>query len=204
MKHGAEPRVLLLTDPRYDDEHVIDVAEVCADALGDAFGLVVRDLDRRAAMAAELVYFAHESWLFVKGAPDVAKAAGAHGVHLGSPPWDLSKRHLFAGGKWMGSLHDDADADRAAGARLDFALVSPIFASPRKGPPRGAQALASSAGRAPRTRHFALGGVGVAEAPACAKAGAAGVAVIRALFDAPDPAEVARALAAPFTARRTV
>jgi thiamine-phosphate pyrophosphorylase len=50
---------------------------------------------------------------------------------------------------------------------------------------------------------YALGGVDAGRAADCAAAGADGVAVIRCLFDAARPDEVAAALAAPFRAARS-
>jgi thiamine-phosphate pyrophosphorylase len=47
-------------------------------------------------------------------------------------------------------------------------------------------------------RLYALGGITADRAGGCAKAGADGVAVIRALLDAADPARAARALYDPW------
>ena len=62
-------------------------------------------------------------------------------------------------------------------------------------PPRGVTALARARALAgPYTKVLALGGIDASSAPLCREAGAGGVAVIRALLLAPDPARVAVAL----------
>jgi thiamine-phosphate pyrophosphorylase len=72
-------------------------------------------------------------------------------------------------------------------------LVSPIFDTPGK-VPRGVEALRTARAMRPDVSLFALGGINAANAMTCYRAGATGVAVMRALLDAADPAAVARAL----------
>ncbi len=66
-------------------------------------------------------------------------------------------------------------------------MVSPIFATPNKGAPRGLDAIREARAIAPELFLYALGGVDESNARACIDAGANGVAVVRALFSAPDP-----------------
>jgi len=74
-------------------------------------------------------------------------------------------------------------------------LVSPIYLVPGKGAPRGVGAIAAA--RRTKKRVYALGGITPYNVQMCAAAH--GVAVIRALLAADDPAKVALELAKPFT-----
>jgi thiamine-phosphate pyrophosphorylase len=95
------------------------------------------------------------------------------------------------------SLAEVEAARRAPSANVAFAVFGPIWDTPSKrayGPPAGIEGLrqAVSVG----LPLVALGGVTPALSPACLAAGAVGVACIRAISGAPDPAAVVRALLA--------
>jgi thiamine monophosphate synthase len=115
-------------------------------------------------------------------------------VQLGhrSPPAEKI-RAFFPG--WLGVSCHSADELAAAGrARADYAVLSPFFGVPSKGAPLGPQAFARLAGRTSLPL-VALGGIESANAEDARDVGAAGVAVIRALRDAGEPASEARRLA---------
>ena len=134
--------------------------------------------------------------LLVNDRADVALAAGADGVHVGTD--DLSPAALrrvvparFIIGASVGAEEEVA---RAAGA--DYVGIGPVYASGSKpdagvaiGPARFAELAALCALPA-----VAIGGITAENIGALADAGASGVAVISALFSAPDPAAAARAL----------
>jgi len=195
------PRVLLITDASFPDETVLAVLEAAGRALpAGEFAVQLRDKARsrggRAAWARILrdATAALEVPLVVNRDARLAREVGADGVHYGR---EASPTEIAAGeGLWRSAAaHDDRDVEDALAAGLDAVLVSPVFTTPGKGPARGVGPLARAAGIARgRLAVFALGGVSVAGARACFEAGADGVAVIRALLAAPDPADVARAL----------
>lgn len=109
-------------------------------------------------------------------------AAVAHALHLGSDADVAAWRARFAGRLGV-SAHSRADALAARAAGADLAFLSPIFA-PRHGRPAlGPDGL---------TGLFALGGVRPEHLAACRAAGAAGVAVLGGIWDAPDPVEAWR------------
>src|SRR5262245_13654713 len=127
--------------------------------------------------------------LLVNDRIDIAVAAGADGVHLGggSVPVEVARALLPTGALVGVSTHAAAEA---ADTTADFAVFGPVYATPSKaayGPPQGeARFLAAAA-----TAHvplLAIGGVTAAHVPALRAAGAAGVAVIRAILAAEDPA----------------
>lgn len=133
--------------------------------------------------------------LLVNDRLDLALLLGADGVHLGRRSVALADARALLGDAVFVSVacHDLADVDRAAAAGADAVVLSPIFASPAKGPPLGPGALRAARARLdqiPRPAALlALGGVDAGTAPACLAAGADGVAAIRA-----DPAAVLAAL----------
>jgi len=126
---------------------------------------------------------------------DVALAAGAHGVQLGSraiAPADA--RSLLGRGALIGaSVHSGREAAAVADG-VDFVLAGTIYASlshPGRagaGPGRIREVVAAGA------RCIAIGGIREDRIPQVASAGAWGIAVIRAVWDAPEPARAATEL----------
>lgn len=118
---------------------------------------------------------------------DIALAAGADGVHLGRRSVSVADARRVLGPSALVSVsaHAVADALAAARAGADMVLLSPIFASPGKGPPLGLGALAEARRAldglsAPRPVLVSLGGVDASVVSSCLEAGAEGVAAIRA------------------------
>ncbi len=136
---------------------------------------------------------AHDVCLIVGGRADVALAVGADGVQLGfrSPPAERV-RPWFDG--WLGvSCHDAQELERAARAGADYVTLSPVFAVPDKGTPLGVEGFERLRASVDLPV-VALGGIDGSNAAEVRARGASGVAVIRALRGAADPAETARAL----------
>ena len=120
---------------------------------------------------------------------DVALATGAAGCHLGQDDFPLdAARAVAPPGFWLGGSAGDPDeARRAAGA--DYLGIGPIAATASKadaGAAIGVAGFRRVHGAAPERPAVAIGGVTAALAPALLAAGAAGLAVIRAVLDAPD------------------
>ena len=213
------PSIVLVTDPRLSLEDILDVVRRAAAALPPGALLVqLRDkaADETALAASARVVRAVTSETAASFVVNVgttrgfelARAVGADGVHV---PLRLAAeaREQVPGSGWVSvPAHTDEDVALAVTAGVTGLLVSPIWDTPGKGPPRGvaalraARAIVTSSRSA--TRLNALGGVDESRAAACATAGADGVAVIRALLDARDPGAVARQLDAPFQPSREV
>ena len=132
---------------------------------------------------------------------DVALAARADGVHLGLRSLPLSHaRRLLPDGALVGcSAHGAGEAEAwgaEAGAAPDFLFTGPVF--PTRSHP-GAEAagpglIAAVRAVRPRTPQLGIGGVTPARAGAVRAAGAHGVAAIRAVWEAGDPARAVAAL----------
>jgi len=179
--------VMLVTDPRYGDARILEVARACAEI--DGFAIQLRD--RTARSDESLLSLARElraivSMLIINRRVELARRVKADGVH---------GEDLPAAFEWRSSpAHDATQLQNARNAGANAALVSPIFSSPGKDMPRGVAAIREARAAAPDMTLVALGGIDATNARLCREAGADAVAVIRAVFEARDPAAVARAL----------
>ncbi len=138
--------------------------------------------------------------VYVNDRADVALAARAHGVHLGPddvPPDEI--RTLAPSPFRIGiSVGSPTEADAALQADVDYWSIGPIFATatkPDAGPPIGASGFRKLAARAPGDLPvIAIGGIAATNLSEVLEAGAAGVAVSRAVFSAGDIERATRVL----------
>lgn len=154
-------------------------------------GLAAKDLLAR-CRALRSVCARFGATLLVNDRADVALAAGADGVHLparGLSVADARKLGLALVGV---SAHAPEEVARAAREGADFAVFAPVYDAPGKSA-RGLDALREACGAGP-IPVLALGGIDAANAAPCLAAGAAGVACIRAVLGAADPAASAARL----------
>jgi thiamine-phosphate pyrophosphorylase len=132
---------------------------------------------------------------------ELALAIGADGIHLGRDDGDPAEARRRLPGAILGvSCYDDAErAVAAEQAGADYVGIGSVFASATK--PQAARAglatLAQARGRV-RIPIAAIGGITAANAAEAIAAGADMLAVISALFEAPDVTAAARALSRPF------
>jgi thiamine-phosphate pyrophosphorylase len=118
--------------------------------------------------------------------------AGYHYNDRNLPPH--SNRLVHAVGY---SAHAPDDAVSAFTHNVDFCTLSPIFATPSKVgilDPIGVRAIREARKQLPDKTIVALGGVNETNAEQCVRAGASGIAVIRAIMAAEDPETAARRL----------
>ena len=196
----AVPSLVLVTDRNATEGRDLgDVVAAALDAGLPAVQLRDRDLPGRPLLALaerlRLLTARAGALLLVNDRVDVAVAAGADGVHLGgaSMPVDVARRLLPPGALVGVSTHA---VPEVAAATADFAFFGPVHATPSKaafGPPQGVARLREAVAVA-RIPVLAIGGITRPHIPDLRAAGAAGVAVIRAILSADDPGSATRAL----------
>jgi len=141
--------------------------------------------------------------LLVNDRVDVALAAGADGVHLGRDDMEpAAARRLLGPAAIIGlTVKNGADAEAAIAAPVDYACIGGVFATLSKqnpDAPLGLDGFAALRARIAAARPGlpvgAIAGIDAARAGAAVLRGASGVAVISAIFRAPDVAAATRAL----------
>jgi len=154
-------------------------------------GATSRDTHAAAERIAPLARAAGALFL-VNDRPDIARAVGADGVHLGQGDLSIAAARRVLGAAAVGiSTHDLDEARAAEDAGADYIGVGPIYATGSKTsalPPRGLE-LIRAVRAAVRCPIVAIGGITPATAPAVRAAGADAVAMIAALVRAGDPGE---------------
>jgi thiamine-phosphate pyrophosphorylase len=135
--------------------------------------------------------------LIINDRADIALALGADGVHLGQddmPP--KAARALLGEDAFIGfSTHSVEQAIAAARLPVDYIAIGPVFATTSKknpDPQVGLEGLRRVREAVPFLPLVAIGGVTRENAPSVFSAGADSVAVISALLDRENPAEITR------------
>ncbi len=129
---------------------------------------------------------------------DLALAAGADILHVGQGDLPVTAvRRLVGRRLWLGkSTHSVEQMVSTAREAVDYLSVGPVFRTPTKPtyPPVGLD-LVREASRRLRKPFVAIGGIDAGTLDSVLEAGARRVAVVRAIFDAPDVEVAARAWA---------
>jgi thiamine-phosphate pyrophosphorylase len=128
--------------------------------------------------------------LLVNGRVDVAMAAGADGAQLPARGLPVqAARRLLGAARVIGSSVHSTDEARAVAGGADFLLAGTLFASashPGR-PAAGVAWLRELAALGPPV--VGIGGIDAGRVAEVLEAGAVGVAVLGAVWSAPDPAE---------------
>lgn len=180
-------------------EDWLERAEAAAPVV-DVVILRVKDRPARVQweMARALVAAVSPRPVLVADRLDVAQGAGAAGVHLpeGGLPPEVARR-LWPHGIVSQAVHGVEGVDRLAG--VDWIIFGHLFPTRSHSgePPRGLDA-ARAVKAAASVPVVGIGGVTAENAGRVRAAGLDGIAVVDALWEAPDPPEAARALRAAF------
>jgi len=181
-----------------------DLAEVAAGAIrGGADVIQLRDKAASARVLIEeatrllpLTRAARIS-LIINDRPDVARAVGADGVHLGQEDLSIhAARDIVGPDRLIGrSTHSLDQALAAQGEGVDYIGLGPIFPTPTK-PGYGSvgTALIGVVRTAVRVPIVCIGGIEESVLDEVLRAGARCVAVVRAVCGVRDPEAAARRL----------
>ena len=203
----ALPRLHVVTDDRVLGADAFSrTARQVMEAGGDRVALHVRgpgSAGRRVhdrAAALRTVAAETGALLVVNDRVDVALALGLEAVHLGERSLPVeAARALLPSGTVVGvSVHDPEGAccaDPGTGPEADYLAVGTIFATPSH-PGRGGAGpeRLREVGAVTDRPLLAIGGITPARVVEATEAGAYGVAVLRSVWDAPDPAAAVHAL----------
>jgi thiamine-phosphate pyrophosphorylase len=210
MSPSIRPRIILVTDPTFGDDFIVRQIILAGNAV-PAGWLSVQLRDKRRARVSlrlfasrlRIVTRAVGASLVVNGDALVARDVGADGAHLGRGATTVSAaRQTLGDGAWVSvAAHSDDAVRSAVDSGADAVLVSPVFRTrpPTFGDPekagRGVGAIRSARAIVGRGAGiYALGGVTRDNAGACVRAGADGVAVMRAVLGSAEPARMMRSI----------
>jgi thiamine-phosphate pyrophosphorylase len=158
--------------------------------------LRLKDLDPRDMLVAARALVSLPVPVIVNGRADVALAAGAAGAHVGvgDVPAHALRRVVPPGFIIGASVGTDDEAASAAGA--DYVGIGPVFPTSTRTDGAVTLGLTEFTRLAQRAGlpAVAIGGIDASNYREALGAGACGVAVIRAIFAAPDPERAAREL----------
>jgi thiamine-phosphate pyrophosphorylase len=183
--HGEDPRHLLAAALRGG----VDIVQLREKELEDE-ALIAAARPFRAACEE------HGALFVLNDRPDLVEACGADGVHVGRSDTPVAQARSLVGpdrllGLSVSTLEELADVGGA-----DYAGVT-AFATPTKEDAvAGGRELLRAARATLTVQWFAIGGIDLSNVAEVARAGAPGVAVVRAIRDAGDPEAAARTLRA--------
>lgn len=193
-------RLVAITDDAEDQRSTL-VDRVVAAVRGGATSVQVR---LKRATPREVVEIAREIRskvsvpVIVNDRADIALAAGAAGVHVGEADLPVSAIRRFAPAGFIIGASLGGNAELANAKDADYVGIGPLFTTDSKDDAGkaigidGFRKLAELSG----LPAVAVGGVSVDRAAQVMAAGAAGIAVVNAIFKADDPERAARAIAA--------
>lgn len=205
----AEARLYLCTDARRERGDLAEFIDAALDGGVDIVQLrdespegapleARQELDALEVLAEACVR--HDALLAVNDRADIAFAAQADILHLGQDdlPVPVARRLLGDEVVIGRSTHDVVQADAAATEEgVDYFCTGPVWTTPTK-PGRPAAGLELVRHAAEHRGHgrpwFAIGGIGLDNVAEVAAAGAERIVVVRAITEAEDPREAARAL----------
>ena len=193
-------RLMLVTDRRLCEE---DPASVIERALqGGPAAIQLRENDLPSGellkLAGRLRRITREAAapLIVNHRPDIAIAVGADGVHLGWRSLAVRDVRKLAGNRLIVgvSCHDAESLRRAEADGADYAVLGPVYPTPSKAglvEPLGPAGLRKCVEQT-ELPVIAIGGITPGNAGEAFACGATGVAAIRSLLTASDPATAVR------------
>ena len=186
------PIIYPITSGKANPHEILRLVRAAVDA--DVPLVQIREKSLHARVLYELVARAAEitrgskTRLLVNDRSDIARAAGADGVHLTTQSLPVEVvRSIFGVDFLIGvSTHslDEARGARAGGA--DFVVFGPVFETESKrafGEPQGLSKLAEVTRALGEFPVVAIGGITLGNVDECLEAGARGIAAIRLLND---------------------
>jgi len=192
-------RLVAITDDA-EDRRATLADRVAAAVRGGATSVQVR---LKSATAREVVEITRAIMskvsvpVIVNDRADIALAAGAAGVHVGEADLPVAAIRRFVPADFIVGASLGSDAEVANAKDADYVGIGPVYGSDSKSDAGSAIGVAGFKRLAALVAHpaLAVGGITADRALQITVAGAAGVAVINAIFKADDPETATRAIA---------
>jgi thiamine-phosphate pyrophosphorylase len=169
----------------------VEVVQLRDKSLGDR-GLVAAAREFRAAASAAGALFV------LNDRPDLVAECGADGVHVGQDDGTVAAARAAVGPDRIVGRSTHAPAQGAAADAdpdVDYLAVGPVHATPTKpGRPAAGLGYVEYAAAHARKPWFAIGGLHAGNVAEVVGRGATRVVVVRAITEARDPEQAARAL----------
>jgi thiamine-phosphate pyrophosphorylase len=206
----ARSRLYLVLEARPDGRDPSELLEAALRGGVDVVQLREKELaDEELVAAAEpfrRLCAEHGALFVLNDRPDLVERCGADGVHVGQGDGSVADARRAVGRERLVGLSVSTPAElEAAAPDADYLGVGAVYGTPTKSEAQpGGLELVRLARDTVRLPWFAIGGVELATVEEIATAGAPGVAVVRAIRDAPDPAEAARLLRATLPSGRAI
>jgi thiamine-phosphate pyrophosphorylase len=186
-----------------DDPQFLRLVRAAVDAEVPLFQIREKLLSARVlfelvARAAEITH-GSKTRLLVNDRSDIARAAGADGVHLTAQSLPVEVVRKTCGAEFLigVSTHSLAEAQAARDAGADFVVFGPVFETESKrayGAPQGPEKLREVTRALGEFPVVAIGGITLENFSECFEAGARGVAAIRMLNTAENMDRIYRIL----------
>ncbi len=188
------PRIWIITNPEHGAGPIAPLRRALDRHDGHQIGIQLR---AKHVSDRKLIDWGHElraitasagSLLLVSQRPDVAQIVGADGIHLPEAGLPILRvRQRWPRLEIIGvSRHDRAGLVVAQDAGATYAFLSPVFKVPGKNPAIGVEGFQQGIAGL-EIPVFALGGVGPDDMERLLEAGAHGIGIRRAVYDAEDP-----------------
>jgi thiamine-phosphate pyrophosphorylase len=186
-----------------DDPQFLRLVRAAVDAEVPLFQIREKLLSARVlfelvARAAEITH-GSKTRLLVNDRSDIARAAGADGVHLTAQSLPVAVVRKTCGAEFLigVSTHSLVEAQAARAAGADFVVFGPVFETESKrayGAPQGPEKLREVTRALSEFPVVAIGGITLENFSECFEAGARGVAAIRMLNTAENMDRIYRIL----------
>src|ERR1700716_1036931 len=198
----AHMRLYLITGDQGNEVETARIVEAALEGGANVIQLRKKTMPKAEqytiALALRRLTLLHDALLIINDHADIAIAADADGVHLGQddlPPSVVRALPGFQGRLIGRSTHSLEQARAAMDEGADYIAVGPVFPTPTKaGRPAVGTGLVRDVAAIADRPFVAVGGIHHANPPPVVAAGARALAVVRAVYDAVDPAESARRL----------
>jgi thiamine-phosphate pyrophosphorylase len=161
-----------------------------------------KDADDEAVLRVAAAFRAHcdehGALFWLNDRPDLARAAGADGVHVGQDDMPVAEARERAGAEMLIGLstHAPEQFDAALASGADQISVGPVWETPTKQgrPATGLEYVRYAAEHGGDVPWFAIGGIDAGNVGQVVAAGARRIVVVRAIRDAADPEAAAATL----------